>query len=130
LAGKIVRLIQSYEPQDDTNSTDTQLQHWRFTRKATLFDILNEDKYGQVIISIANTLHYSDVVSLSLTSKSINGVVFPHKPVKGRKERISIAACELGKTECWCCGAEICQVNIFLSHGNFVSLMREAALPA
>lgn len=86
------------------------MQQWRHERKATLFDILTHDRNDRTIVSIASNLHYSDIVSISLTSKSMNTAVFPRDRRPERIERISIASCEEDKSECWSCGVEICNV--------------------
>lgn len=90
------------------------MQQWRQSRKPTLYDILNEDVDNRTITSLASNLHYSDIVSISFTSKKMNSAVFP-KNRSGRVERISIASCEENKLECWSCGMEICKVT-FLSY--------------
>jgi hypothetical protein len=62
---------------------------------------------------IAEKLHYSDIVSLSLASKSMHRAIYPHLNRNDRIELLEVAACQPGtKSECWCCGRGICSVSV------------------
>jgi hypothetical protein len=92
------------------------MQSWRQTRKATLFDVLNDDVGGRTIISLAQELHYSDIVSLSLASKEIHKAIYCSRTPGEQTERLYMAICKDSKSECWCCGIQICRVRVsFLS---------------
>jgi hypothetical protein len=79
-----------------------------------LSDMLCSDEKNQIIISIAQNLHYSDIISLSLVSRASYHGVFNGSSSTLRSARhalIKAVACETGsKAECWCCKAEICNV--------------------
>lgn len=86
-----------------------EMQQWRKKRNATIFDILNEDRGGKTMISLAQNLHYVDIVSLSLTSSAMHRATFPKLRSLKVAESIKISACAAPKSECWCCAVEICQ---------------------
>ena len=65
-----------------------------------------------VLVLIARDLHYVDLVNLSLASKSVRDVVFPHLDFAIRSEHFKIYSCdELTKTQCWVCMIQICNVS-------------------
>jgi hypothetical protein len=64
------------------------------------------------MISLAKNLHYTDIVALSLTSSAIHRATFTKRRSLKDVESIKITACEESKSECWCCGVEICTVYL------------------
>lgn len=81
-------------------------------RKARLEDVLSYGDANHIIVSIAKNLHYSDIVSLTLTSKSIRHAVYSRLSLDKHTALLNRLACEKGsKHECWCCGIEICDVR-------------------
>jgi hypothetical protein len=64
-----------------------------------------------ILLPIARELHYTDVVNLSLTSKSVREVVFPTYDKKIRTEKLKQAACNgMFKQRCFCCNIMTCMV--------------------
>jgi len=65
-----------------------------------------------ILIPIARDLHYSDLVSLSLASKSIREVVFPTYDKKIRTEKLKAASCSgMFKQNCFSCNIITCTVS-------------------
>lgn len=92
--------------------------------KATTLDaLLTCDDSARIILLIAEKLHYSDIVSMSLASKSMYRAIYPPSMRNDRVELLGIAACQPGtKSECWCCGTEICD-----GCTQFMNLMESAS---
>ena len=85
-------------------------------KASTLEALLTYDDKARIILTIAANLHYSDIASLSLASKSMHRAIYPHSSRNDRIELLQIAACQGGiKSECWCCGREICNVSITIT---------------
>ena len=78
---------------------------------------LQPERYGRPLlhdslILIASRLHYTDIVNLSLASKSLRQVIFPSPDLATRSEALRIHACENGsKSQCWICASQICHVS-------------------
>jgi len=64
-----------------------------------------------VLTMIAPKLHYVDLVSLSLVSRSIRKAIFPDSAVECNAEHFRILTCDDGtKSQCWGCNTQICNV--------------------
>jgi hypothetical protein len=65
-----------------------------------------------LLLPIAASLHYTDLVSLGRTSRAIREAVFPSQDMVYRKRKLREESCEseLNKTKCWNCMRQICDV--------------------
>ena len=78
---------------------------------------LQSEQYGHplphnLLLLIASSLHYTDIVNLSLASKGLRQVIFPSPDLAARSEALRIHSCENGsKSQCWICSSQICQVR-------------------
>ena len=78
---------------------------------------LQPERYGRPLphdslVLIALRLHYTDIVNLSLASKSLRQVIFPSPDLATRSEALRIHTCENGsKSQCWICASQICHVR-------------------
>jgi hypothetical protein len=61
-----------------------------------------------LILPIAASLHYVDLVSIGRTSRSIRESVFPHLDLVYRKRKLTAASCQGRKTKCWNCSSQVC----------------------
>jgi hypothetical protein len=81
----------------------------RFTTKVEEVLALEE-----AILVIAAELHYTDLVRLGRTSKSMRELVFPQGDLKMRKAKLRKATCRrelAAPNPCWNCNVKICMVS-------------------
>jgi hypothetical protein len=65
-----------------------------------------------VLTPIAYKLHYVDLVSLSLVSRSVRKAIFPDSAVDHNAEHFRVSTCDAGtKSQCWGCNIQICNVS-------------------
>lgn len=57
--------------------------------------------------------HYMDIINPSLASNTVQNTLFGHLDGNTEAESLQMTCCKKGtKTECWCCGTQICAVRI------------------
>ena len=82
------------------------------TAANALEDALSTDK---IVSSIAQNLHHYEILNLGLSSKAIYRALFSSSSADSRLELLRVRSCVRGqKSECWCCGSQICNVRISL----------------
>jgi hypothetical protein len=66
-----------------------------------------------LLLPIAASLHYSDLVSLGQTSRAVREAVFPCQDMIYRKGKLRAVSCQShpSKTKCWNCFRQICEVR-------------------
>jgi len=66
-----------------------------------------------MLIVVAEDLHYADILNLSLTSKSVRESVLPAEDYERRLKHFRMYTCEsASKTQCWICANQICNVSL------------------
>ncbi|KAH7384241.1 hypothetical protein DE146DRAFT_622413 [Phaeosphaeria sp. MPI-PUGE-AT-0046c] len=71
-----------------------------------------------MLMAVTEELHYSDIMSLSLVSKSIREAVLPSDDLERRLRTFKTYTCKNNETkDCWVCSKQICTVwNTFPKH--------------
>jgi hypothetical protein len=65
-----------------------------------------------MLLTIAEDLHYSDILSLSCVSKSVREAVLPASDFDRRTELFQRYTCLDTKSPCWMCDTQICTVSL------------------
>lgn len=67
-----------------------------------------------MLMAVTEELHYSDVISLSLVSKSVREAVLPSDDLKRRLGAFKTYTCRENEVKgCWVCSKQICKVCLF-----------------
>lgn len=65
-----------------------------------------------MLMAVTEHLHYSDMISLGRTSKSLRNAVFPYDFVDQREAAYERYTCDvIGRAKCWLCDRQICSVS-------------------
>lgn len=91
--------------------------------KPSLASLFADDN---IAAKIASHLHYSDLVTISLTSKRMRGIMFHLGGPENRPELLAERSCEGDKGECWGCARVVCSVSASFFPMFFLILPRAA----
>lgn len=100
-----------------TPSTASLIQDNPQYEKNTIFRDKHSDRLSRLLMLdistlVASNLHYTNIQSLSLTSSHIRETLFPTGNIRHHTAHFRLNSCnQAGKTRCWHCQLQICNVR-------------------
>lgn len=89
-----------------------QLQFLPAANYQALSSLVRSTNYD-ILVHLAEYLHYEDIVTLSRTCRSLRYLVFPRAELIQQQRRWKIYTCDRDTvTTCWSCNKQICDVSI------------------
>jgi hypothetical protein len=112
--------IQSWKPLPESTNVELeylQVKNILVTERPIESSNANMERVLRIehlLLPIAASLHYTDLVNLGRTSRAVKEAVFPCQDMVYRKRKLREASCafDLSKTKCWNCMRQICEVCV------------------